>query len=155
MSALTTGTGGEAVAIEIDAACRNAGFFYIVEHGVKAELVDRLVALSQHFFALPLEIKSGIAMAKGGRAWRGYFPVWQELTSGKPDQKEGVYFGQELSVDHPLSPRELRCMDRTCFPSQPQDFREVVLEYMQAMTSLGHRLMSAIALGDGDTARLL
>ena len=42
-----------------------------------------------------------IAMARGGRAWRGYFPVGGELTSGKPDQKEGIYFGAELPADHP------------------------------------------------------
>ena len=28
-------------------------------------------------------------MARGGRAWRGYFPVGGELTSGRPDRKEG------------------------------------------------------------------
>ena len=40
-------------------------------------------------------------MALGGRAWRGYFPVGGELTSGKPDLKEGLYFGSELRADHP------------------------------------------------------
>ena len=42
-----------------------------------------------------------IRMALGGRAWRGYFPVGAELTSGKPDQKEGLYFGAELDDDAP------------------------------------------------------
>jgi len=32
-------------------------------------------------------------MERGGRAWRGYFQVGDELTSGKPDLKEGLYFG--------------------------------------------------------------
>ena len=40
-------------------------------------------------------------MARGGRAWRGYFPVGGELTSGRPDQKEGLYFGAELPADDP------------------------------------------------------
>jgi hypothetical protein len=34
-------------------------------------------------------------MQLGGRAWRGYFPVGGELTSGRPDLKEGIYFGAE------------------------------------------------------------
>ena len=42
-----------------------------------------------------------IAMARGGRAWRGWFPVGGELTSGVPDRKEGIYFGAELGPDHP------------------------------------------------------
>jgi hypothetical protein len=29
-------------------------------------------------------VKMKIAMKYGGRAWRGYFPVGNELTSGKP-----------------------------------------------------------------------
>ena len=28
-------------------------------------------------------------MTHGGRAWRGWFPVGGELTSGAPDMKEG------------------------------------------------------------------
>ena len=38
-------------------------------------------------------------MRHGGRAWRGWFPVGGELTSGKPDMKEGIYFGEELGGD--------------------------------------------------------
>ena len=40
-------------------------------------------------------------MARGGPAWRGYFPVGAELTSGQPDLKEGLYFGAELGDDDP------------------------------------------------------
>ena len=40
-------------------------------------------------------------MALGGRAWRGYFPLGGELTSGRPDWKEGLYLGTELPDDHP------------------------------------------------------
>ena len=45
--------------------------------------------------------KMEIAMARGGPAWRGYFPVGAELTSGQPDLKEGLYFGAELGDDDP------------------------------------------------------
>ncbi len=41
-------------------------------------------------------------MALGGRAWRGYFPLGGELTSGRPDWKEGLYLGTELPADDPL-----------------------------------------------------
>lgn len=40
-------------------------------------------------------------MSKGRRAWRGYFGVGEELTSGKIDIKEGLYLGQELDETHP------------------------------------------------------
>ena len=90
------------VAGRIDAACRDAGFFYVVGHGVDRGLREQLVAESRRFFARPDAEKARIAMTRGGRAWRGWFPVGGELTSGRPDLKEGVYFGAELAADHPL-----------------------------------------------------
>jgi isopenicillin N synthase-like dioxygenase len=94
-------TARDDVAREVDAACRDVGFFYIVGHAVNEDLQGRLEALSREFFALPDDEKAGIAMARGGRAWRGWFPVGGELTSGRPDRKEGIYFGAELRPDHP------------------------------------------------------
>src|SRR5580704_19199154 len=82
-----------AVAEQIQAACRDRGFFYVTGHGVPAELLDELAGASAEFFALPAADKTEIVMALGGRAWRGYFPVGSELTSGRPDLKEGLYFG--------------------------------------------------------------
>jgi len=42
-------------------------------HGISPALPARLMTLARKFFALPLEQKVAIAMAHGGRAWRGYF----------------------------------------------------------------------------------
>jgi len=78
------------VARQIEAACREHGFFYVTGHGVPPELLHRLTAACETFFELPLEAKMEIAMARGGPAWRGYFPVGAELTSGQPDLKEGL-----------------------------------------------------------------
>src|SRR5664279_2460029 len=85
------------VARAIEGACRDTGFFYATRHGISADVIARLDTASRHFFALPEAVKMKIAMSSGGRAWRGYFPVRGELTSGKPDLKEGIYFGEELS----------------------------------------------------------
>lgn len=40
---------------------------------------------ARDFFNLPEDEKAKIKMALGGTAWRGWFPVGGELTSGKPD----------------------------------------------------------------------
>ena len=40
-------------------------------------------------------------MVKAGTALKGWFSVFGELTSGKPDGKEGLYCANELSDDHP------------------------------------------------------
>src|SRR4051812_2732663 len=102
VSPLVTGAGDRrAVARALGEACREAGFFYVVGHGVDASLQARLEELSRRFFALPLPEKMAIEMAKAGKAWRGFFPVGGELTSGKPDLKEGLYFGSELGAENP------------------------------------------------------
>src|SRR5215813_13336055 len=97
---LLRGEGGDA-APAIGAACRDLGFFYATGHGVGAETLAELDVASRRFFALPEARKMEIAMARGGRAWRGYFPVGGELTSGTPDRKQGLYFGEELGPDDP------------------------------------------------------
>ena len=103
---------------QIQAACRDRGFFYITGHGVPAGLLDQLADASAEFFALPLADKLEIAMERGGPAWRGYFPVGAELTSGRPDLKEGLYFGTELADDDPRVRAGLPLHGRNLFPRQ-------------------------------------
>jgi isopenicillin N synthase-like dioxygenase len=136
--------GSDRVADQLGSACRECGFFYIVGHGVDEQLCTRLETLSRQFFAGSLADKMQIAMAKGGRAWRGYFPVGRELTSGRPDQKEGIYFGAELPAEHPdvLAAKPLH--GPNLFPPIP-GFREAVLRYLDLLTQLGHVLMSGLA----------
>ncbi|WP_165073178.1 isopenicillin N synthase family dioxygenase [Paludisphaera rhizosphaerae] len=137
------------VAERLGEACRESGFFYVVGHGVDDDLQGRLYELSRTFFARPVEEKMRIRMALGGRAWRGYFRVGDELTSGKPDQKEGVYFGAELSPDDPRTLAGKPLHGPNLFPVEPPGFREAVLDYMAALTTLGHRLMAGLALSLG------
>lgn len=147
--ALVSGNGDRStIASQIGQACRDCGFFYIIGHGVDEQLQQRLEHLSREFFAQDLETKLKIRMALGGKAWRGYFPVGGELTSGKPDLKEGIYFGAELGADHPLVKANTPMHGANLFPPIPL-FRETVLDYIAAMTDLGHKLMAGIALSLG------
>jgi len=136
------------VAEQLGAACRECGFFYVVGHGVDEELGARLERLSREFFRCDQTERMRIGMAQGGRAWRGYFRVGDELTSGKPDQKEGIYFGAELAGDHPAVLAGKPMHGNNLFPAIPQ-FRETVLEYMAALTRVGHSLMGGLALSLG------
>ena len=104
------------MASEIARACRDSGFFYVVGHGVDEGLQRRLEDASRRFFAQDLE-PNGDRHGARRRAWRGYFPVGAELTSGKADLKEGIDFGAELAPDHPRVKDGRRCTARTCFPA--------------------------------------
>lgn len=58
-------------------------------------------------------------MELAGSAWRGWFPVGGELTSGKPDNKEGLYCGQELADDHPKVLAKTPLHGKNLFPEEP------------------------------------
>ncbi len=143
------GSGEKAVARAIDRACRDTGFFTIVGHGVDAGLRSRLDTFARDFFARPDAEKAEIAMPRGGRAWRGWFPVGGELTSGRPDRKEGIYFGRELRADDARVRAGLPLHGPNLFPRAPAGLQRAVLDYMDALTTLGQRVMRGIALGLG------
>jgi isopenicillin N synthase-like dioxygenase len=124
---------------EIRAATQDVGFMYVSGHGVSAQLQTRLKEISAAFFKLPTEEKNEIAMAHGGHAWRGFFQVGDELTSGIKDQKEGIYFGSELPAGHPLPLHGPNLWPRGQLGA---DMREVVLEYIQLMQQLGQCMIS-------------
>src|SRR5580692_6943428 len=136
------------VAEQIGTACRECGFFYVVGHGVDESLCRELETLSRRFFDQTEQQKMQIAMSRGGRAWRGYFPLGGELTSGRPDRKEGIYFGTELGANDPRVKAGLPLHGMNLYPSLPE-FREVLLSYLEAVTALGQRLLAAIAQGLG------
>lgn len=144
-----TGDGGRRAAREIGGACRESGFFYVAGHGVDGELLTRLDRVARQFFARPVDDKMRLRMELGGRAWRGYFPLGGELTSGKPDAKEGLYFGAELGEDDPRVRAGVPLHGRNLFPSDLPGFRETVLSYLDALTGLGHAIMRGIALSLG------
>lgn len=148
ISPLILGTKTDEIATQIRQACCSCGFFYIVGHGIDEQLQQRLEKLSRQFFAQDIETKMQIRMELGGRAWRGYFSVGDELTSGRPDLKEGIYFGTQLDEKHPSVQAGVPMHGANLFPAIPQ-FREIVLAYLAAMTQLGQVLMEGIALSLG------
>ena len=141
--------GHREVADEIARACRTHGFFYLIGHGVGPEVLAALEAESRAFFGRPPDEKLRIAMARVGRAWRGYFPVGGELTSGRPDLKEGVYFGTELAADHPRVRAGLPMHGANIWPGTPGGLRPAVEAYMSATTRAAAALMRGVSLSLG------
>jgi len=136
----------QATAEEIGRACRDTGFFYVKNHGVPQDLEYKLEQEAKIFFARPTSDKMQLSMEKGGRAWRGYFQVGSELTSSKPDLKEGIYYGTELSDHHPLVIKKTPMHGPNLFPYDQPQLRSAVLDYMSSVTKLGHALMKGLSL---------
>ena len=138
-----------AVARQIESACRDTGFFYVAGHGIPDDVIARMDAASRRFFALPPEAKAAIAMEHGGRAWRGWFPLEGELTSGVPDRKEGLYLGEELGPSHPRVREGWPLHGANLWPREVPELRPAVEAYMRATVAAGHALLRGIALALG------
>ena len=145
----STAQAATSVATEIDRACREIGFFGITGHGVDPMLQDQLERSSREFFALDDKVKAAIAMPRAGRAWRGWFPVGGELTSGRPDQKEGIYFGAEHDADHPRVRAGVALHGANLFPAEPAELGPIVLRWLDEMRRVAEAVMRGIALGLG------
>src|SRR5246127_4243533 len=76
----------------------------------------------------------------------GYFPVGAELTSGRPDLKEGLYFGAELPGGDPRVLAGIPLHGPNLFPRQLPRLRPLVLAYLDALTSLGQAVLAGGAL---------
>lgn len=140
---------GVEVAAVLDSACRTIGFFGVTGHGVEPTLLPRLDAAARTFFARPAEEKEAVAMGRGGLAWRGWFPVGGELTSGRPDRKEGLYLGRELGPAHPAVRAGRPMHGPNLWPAHPAELKDLALAWMAAMESLGQVLLQGLARGLG------
>ena len=133
------------VAARIGAACRDVGFFYVVDHGVSSELMTEAFAQSKRFFALPLADKQRIAIETiGGN--RGYSGLMHEaLDPGQgPDMKEAFNVGFDLEPDDPelLARQPFRALN--AWPDLP-GFRQTLLAYYDACAALGQRIHRAFS----------
>ncbi len=127
----------------LDRACRVAGFFAVALLDALRPLHRALLDTSAEFFALDEATKELVSMQRGGSAWRGWFPLGGELTSGIPDRKEGFYFGTELPPD----PRPMH--GPNLWPTHPADLRPLVTQWMSAMEALGQQVLAGLAVGLG------
>jgi len=135
----------DSLAEEIGAACRQVGFFYVVNHGIDATLTREVFAQAKRFFALPLEQKQAIAIEKiGGN--RGYSALMHEALDPArgPDMKEAFNVGFDLKPDDPelLAGKPFRALN--AWPDLLR-FRETLLAYFDACAALGARIHRAFA----------
>lgn len=145
----SAGTDASSIARELDAACRLDGFFIVTNHGIDPGIARDLENLSRTFFALPEAEKSLIAMEHAGTAWRGWFPLGGEVTSGIPDQKEGLYFGTELDPSDQRVREGWPLHGSNLFPAIPVGMKNLVLRWMSEVTMLGEDIMRGIAMALG------
>ena len=71
------------------------------------------------------------------------------MTAGKPDQKEGIYFGVEHAASHVGVQSGWPMHGKNQWPEKDVDFSKNTLKYIEELTELGKYLMSLVAGGLG------
>ncbi|TXH66805.1 MAG: isopenicillin N synthase family oxygenase [Thiothrix sp.] len=140
ITALIEGNDPQAVAEQIRSVCENVGFMYIKNHGVPAELIERMYQLTQQFFDLPLEKKEQLNIVHSGPTLRGYIPFYGENVDPQNtrDFKECFDYGKDNPRLAPFSGRNL-------MPADMPEFKQCCEDYHAAMMDLALKLVSAIA----------
>ncbi|WP_236215453.1 2-oxoglutarate and iron-dependent oxygenase domain-containing protein [Metapseudomonas otitidis] len=137
------------VATQIDAACRDWGFFYITGHGIPPERIDALLAAAKAFFALPEAEKLKIDITRTAHH-RGYGAIaTEQLDPTQPsDLKETFDMGFHMAAEHPevLAGKPLRGPNR--HPDLP-GWAALMEQHYADMQALAQTLLRAIALALG------
>ncbi len=129
-------SGGSANTIveQIASACKNWGFFQIVNHGIDQDDIDLVLAQMHRFFALPANTKQRVLRTRDN-PW-GYYN--NELTKNQRDKKEVFDFTAD-GVDPVYHSRNRWPEDR--------QFKIVMLDYIKACSDLSLRLLEAFCVG--------
>ncbi|MET7390616.1 isopenicillin N synthase family dioxygenase [Streptomyces sp. NPDC005529] len=122
------------VVAEMDRACREYGIFYIRNHGVSEETVERAFAVAEAFFACPVGEKKRVASLRSSG--------WHDDIGSKAEiSREG--YRLDLS-DVELVLGNAAVVNR--WPARPTGFQENMVEYGDAVKNLSRQILRAIAL---------
>jgi isopenicillin N synthase-like dioxygenase len=132
-----------AFSAQLGAAFERYGFAVLGGHGLDRTLLDRALAATKAFFALPEEVKRAYHV-KGKGGARGYTPFGIETAKGHThhDLKEFWHTGRELPEDHPYR----QYMPDNVWPAEVTDFHDSVLALYEGLDALGKKVLRAIAL---------
>jgi isopenicillin N synthase-like dioxygenase len=141
------------VAAEIGRAAREVGFFQVVGSDVTPELFADLLAVTQRFFALPMDEKMKVYIGRS-RNHRGYVPEGEEVFgSGTHDRKEAFDLSLDLPADDPDYLAGNPLLGPNQWPHLP-GFAAAVTAYYDAVLALGRQLLRAFAQALGEPPTL-
>lgn len=143
----------ERAAAGIAEASQSLGFYFLVNHGVSQQLIDRVFAAAQQFHTLPVEEKLKVKVQD---RIVGYLPLGGQTqrtskygTSTMPDRSESFYIREEYAPDHPdrIAGKPWVFINR--WPEGLPGFRETTTEYFRTMSALAAKMLElqSVALG--------
>ncbi|XP_021768848.1 protein DOWNY MILDEW RESISTANCE 6-like [Chenopodium quinoa] len=130
------GNDRKVVVDQIIKACKNFGFFQVINHGVAKEVMEDAMKVFREFFELPFEEKSHLYSEESNVKCRLY-------TSSFDYANEEIHYWRDC-LKHNCAPLE-DCIDS--WPRNPPRYREVVAKYSTQVRELGLRLLDLICEG--------
>ncbi len=140
------------VARQIDAACRDTGFFMVTGHGVPAELITTARQRAIDFFALPDEEKMKVqrppAKISRGYNWVGDRAIAYSMGQATPpDIQEAFGFGQDRpDLASKVDKASAQMYAPNIWPERPHDFKQTMVTYYDAMMGLASHVLRAMAM---------
>lgn len=133
----------EAVADEIARACREVGFFYLRNHGVDQDLIERTFAEARQFFALDETTKEAVGWQEEASN-RGYVKVGREsLNPRRPgDLKEAFNIGGEKEQQD----ANQAAMELNQWPEHNMTFRPTMEAFFDACAEGANNVLHAFAI---------
>jgi isopenicillin N synthase-like dioxygenase len=139
---------------DVHQALEDIGFFFIKNHGVSQELIDRMFAENARFHAQPLERKLSVKVNRKGI---GFMPSGlqqpkyaQGESPRKPDIGEAFFIGREGNAKpHDTNDADPLYQGGNQWPQDLPGFRDTLLEYFGAMEALSLRLLPVYATALG------
>jgi len=123
------------VSAQIGQACREWGFFQVVNHRVPLELLERIRELGAHFYSKPMEEKLRYACRDTGTAPEGY--------GSRMLVKDEQVLDWRDYIDHHSLPLSRRNVNR--WPADPPHYRSTIEEYSDETCKLAQRILSCIS----------
>ncbi|KAL0728562.1 hypothetical protein Bca4012_024655 [Brassica carinata] len=127
------GSSDDVIMAKISEACREWGFFQVVNHGVRPELMDAARENWREFFHLPVNAKE--TYSNSPRTYEGY-------GSRLGVEKGAILDWSDYYYLHHLPPR---LKDFNKWPSFPPTIKEVIDEYGKEVVQLCERIMRVLS----------
>ena len=139
----------QATANELGRACRDIGFFYLVDHGIPDSVFEALFEDASAFFSLPSDRKEALSIKRSPHN-RGYVAIQDEKLNpvSGADSKEAFNIGHDLPADHPDVLNNKPFCGVNYWPDLP-GWRERTLDYYHRCLNVARTLHRGFALDMG------
>ncbi len=138
----------DAVGQQLRQAAETVGFFYIRNHGIPDDLIERTFAVANKFFASPIERKREATITPHHR---GFLEIGGSTMEGQAhaDRKESFVWGRDVALDDPdIFPGDTLTAPNN-WPAFLPEMRDILNAYLSAANRCGAKMLKALAASLG------